>query len=131
MEVNPIPGKRERILRKSLHQLSLRRTRIRVGPTLEIDEGTVPGNIQVMEEMVNQMGLELEDLVDKIMVYVGDMSTVVMQRNAKEYRKRDIPLRRLDHVDPWHGLLHTQFVLSNAVAAVHKGHSSATDLFSL
>lgn len=109
MELNPIPRKRERVLRKSVYQLPLRKTRIRVGPTMEIDEGTVPGNIQVMEEMVEYMGLDLKTLTDKLIVHVGDMSTVVMQRNAKDYRKRDVEYRRLWHVDPWHGFLHTEF----------------------
>ena len=109
MEPNPIPGKRERIFRKSVHQLPLRKTRIRVGPTLEIDEGTVPGNIQVLEEMVGYMGLDMKNLMDKLIVHVGDMSTVVMQRNAKDYRKRDVEHRRLAHVDPWPGFLHTEF----------------------
>lgn len=109
MELDPIPGKRERVLRKSVYQLPLRKTRIRVGPTLEIDEGTVPGNIQVMEEMVEYMGLDSMNLMDRLIVHVGDMSTVVMQRNAKDYRKRDVEHRRLAHVDPWHGFLHTEF----------------------
>ena len=109
MEIDPIPGKRERVLRKAIHQLPLRKTRVRVGPTLEIDEGTVPGNIQVMEEMTEFMGLDLKNLVDRLIVHVGDMATVVMQRNAKDYRKRDVVHRRLTHVDPWHGFLHTEF----------------------
>ena len=109
MEMDPIPGKRERVLRATVHQLEVRKTRIRIGPTMEIDEGTVPGNIQVMEEMVEYMGLDLKSLLDKLIVYVGDMATVVMQRNAKDYRKRDVIHHRLAHVDPWPGFLHTEF----------------------
>lgn len=110
MEMNPIAGNRERVLRKTVHQLELRKTRLRIGPTIEIDEETVPGNIQVMEGMVEEyMGLDLKSLADKLMVHVGDMATVVMQRNAKDSRKRDVIHRRLTHVDTWPGFLHTEF----------------------
>ena len=63
----------------------------------------------MMEEMVDYMGLDLKSLMDRLIVHVGDMSTVVMQRNAKDYRKRDVEHRRLAHVDSWHGFLHTEF----------------------
>lgn len=105
MELNPS----ERIPRKSVDQLPLKKTRIRVGPTMKIDEGTVTGNIQVLEEMAEYIGLDPRGLTDKLLVHVEDMSTVVMQRNAKDYRKRDVEHRRLAHVGPWHGFLHTEF----------------------
>ena len=55
------------------------------------------------------MGLDLKNLVDKLMVHVEDMATVVVQHNAKDYRKRNMQHRQLMHMDPWHGFLHMEF----------------------
>ena len=45
IEIDPISGKGEKILRKVVHQLLLEKTRIGVGPTIEINQRTIPKNI--------------------------------------------------------------------------------------
>lgn len=98
---------RRRIFRPVIHKIEPRIDELFVGPTLGIDPGTVTGNIEVLEAIGKLLGQK--DMVDKVMPIVGDMTTVIMMRHAKEYRKRDMEHNRFQHVDPWAGFLHTLF----------------------
>ena len=109
MQKNPnLPG-RKRLLRPVLHKIDTRVDELFVGPTLGIDPGTVTGNIEVLEAIGSLLGVDPKTMVDRVMPIVGDMTTVIMMRHAKEYRKRDIEHNRFQHVDPWAGFLHTLF----------------------
>ena len=109
MQKNTNLAGRRRIFRPVLHKLESRIDELFVGPTLGIDSGTVTGNIEVLEAIGKMLGMDPKDMVDKVIPIVGDMTTVIMMRHAKEYRKRDIEYNRFQHVDPWAGFLHTLF----------------------
>lgn len=123
---------RTRIRRQVLHQLAPRVDEFYMFPTQKIDPGTSKGNGEVIEIFGELTGLTGEVMLDRIQPFVGDLATTLMQRNLLNYRKRDVEKRRLRHVDPWSGYLHTSFggyLLSNQS---HGGkadiHSSAREL---
>ena len=103
-----LPGRRK-LQRPVIYKIEPRIDELFIGPTLGIDPGTVTGNIEVLEAIGQLLGIDQKDMVDKVMPVVGDMTTVIMMRHAKEYRKRDMEYNRFQHVDPWAGFLHTLF----------------------
>ena len=100
-----------------------------VAPTLDIDPGSLSGNIEVLTEIGAMLGLK--ELKDRIIMWNGDLFTTAMQNSAKQMRSRDLPEQRLQHVDPWPGYLHAQFAMVSGISSLHMGDTKAWEPFSL
>lgn len=100
-------------------------------PTLDIDPGSLSGNIDVMMEIGSMLGLQSSDMVDRMVMWNGDLFTTAMQNSAKQMRSRDLPEHRLQHVEPWPAYLHAQFAMVSGISALHMGDSKAWEPFSL
>lgn len=109
--------------RASYRLVKVRRADMMVGPTLDIDPGTLPGNWDVVEAIGENFGFKEKDLYDRLMPWNGDLFTSAMQNSLKILKTRDSPECRMRHVDPWPGYLHAGFAQLSAIAALHMGDS--------
>lgn len=101
--------------------MKVRRADMMVGPTLDIDPGTLPGNWEVVEAIGKNFGFKEEDLYNRLMLWNGDLFTSAMQNSLKILKTRDSPECRMRHVDPWPGYLHAGFAQLSVIAALHMG----------
>lgn len=117
--------------RTSYRRIPVHRSEFSVLPTLDIDPGTLPGNIEVISEIDSMLGLKGGDLVNRLVTWNGDLFTTAMQNSAKQMRSRDLPEHQLQHVDPWPAYLHAQFAMVSGILTLHMGDSKAWEPFSL
>ena len=100
-----------------------RRADMLVGPTLDIDPGTLSGNWDVIEAIGKNFGFKEKDLYNRLMPWNGNLFTSAMQNSLKILKTRDSPECRMRHVDPWPGYLHTGFAHLSGIAVQHIGDS--------
>lgn len=101
--------------------MKVERADMMVGPTLDIDPGTLPGNWDVVEAIGKNFGFKEQDLYNRLMPWNGDLFTSAMENSLKILKTRDIPDCRMRHVDPWPGYLHAGFAQLSEIAALHMG----------
>ena len=99
--------------------------------TLDIDLGTLSGNVDVVDGVLNILGLKLPKLIDRVMPWNDDLFTAAMLNSVKLLRGRDKLENRLDFMDPWPGYLHAAFACLSGIANIHMGDKKAWEPFSL
>ena len=71
--------------------MSEKRSDVHTLDTMKFDEGTIEGNFEVMTDIIcRQLGLKLEDLVDKVIWIAGDQLTCIRIEGGKILRIRDV-----------------------------------------
>ena len=108
-------------------KIPVNRTEFMVLPTLDIDPGTLSGNVDVVDGVLNVLGLKgsMPLLVDRVMPWNGDLFTAAMLNSVKVLRSRDRPENRFDFVDPWPGYLHAAFAYLSGITHLHMGDKKA------
>ncbi|KDQ06673.1 hypothetical protein BOTBODRAFT_79169, partial [Botryobasidium botryosum FD-172 SS1] len=106
------------------------RTRQWMLGVVPIEEATYSGNIQVVEEILRQTGLDKDDAKVKLAIgnaaipWGGDQLTESRLKIAKWFRARDINgFERMDWLLTFFGWFHVVMVLANAVYGSHRGDS--------
>lgn len=117
--------------REIYRKIPIHRTEFMVLPTLDIDPGTLPGNVDVVDGVLNVLKLKGSMLSNRLMPWNGDLFTAAMLNSVKVLRSRDKPENRLGFVDPWPGYLHAAFAYLSGIANLHMGDKKAWEPFSL
>jgi hypothetical protein len=101
--------------------------------TLDIDEGTIDGNIDVLETVATeQLGLTLDGMADgRLIPTSGDQMTVARIVSGQFLRTRDFPEHRMLWVKTLSGMLHTRMALIHAIYLSHPGRPDGRDPASL
>jgi hypothetical protein len=101
--------------------------------TLDIDEGTIDGNLSVLETLATeQLGLTLEELADRRLIPIsGDQMTVARIVSGQFLRIRDFPEHRMLWAKTLSGMLHTRMALIHAIDLSHPGRPDGRDPASL
>ncbi|KAK0540075.1 hypothetical protein OC842_000649 [Tilletia horrida] len=104
-------------------------------PVYDEDEGSIAGNIKVIEHVCKDFALSEEWLASHVLPAIGDAFTATLQRKAIERRQDDrsnLPERdRLRFLYPLAALFHTEFSFLKYAIDTHAGTSSNMDLVSL
>ena len=126
-------GNRASDNRAVYRKIPIHRTDFMVLPTLDVDPGTLTGNVDVVDGVINMLGLKqsMTVLSDRIMPWNGDLFTVAMLNSVKVLRSRDKPENRLGFVDPWPGYLHAAFAFLSGITNLNMGDDKGRDPFSL
>ncbi|KAL9937461.1 hypothetical protein V8E36_003870 [Tilletia maclaganii] len=109
------------------------KTRLLGLPVLNLDEGTVAGNIEVVKTYMEFLGIRNELFCkEKIVPIVADAFTIAHLRSAMARRALDRSLEpnfdRLQFLQPWSALFHLQYAFIKAFLDAHGGtvtHQSA------
>ena len=117
--------------REVYRKIPVHRTELMVLPTLDIDPGTLPGNIDMVDGVLNVLELKSSILNNRIMPWNGDLFTAAMLSSVKVLRSRDKPENRLSFVDPWPGYLHAAFAYLSGISNLHMGDKKPWEPFSL
>ncbi|KAL9938188.1 hypothetical protein V8E36_002811 [Tilletia maclaganii] len=95
---------------------------------LPLDEGSVMGNIKVIESIVKDFDLNDEWVRDHIIPAIGDAFTATLQLKAIERREDDRSARpdrdQLDFLQPWAAFFHLQFAYQKFLLKAHSGTAS-------
>ncbi|KAF9896408.1 hypothetical protein BX616_007517, partial [Lobosporangium transversale] len=108
------------------HLLTLEKTKTFPLPSMRIDQGTIRGNLEVLE-FITEAALELphEWFEGRRILIAGDQLTVSRLRSLKELRADDISsYHRLDWVIPVIQLFHLQMLLASTILRTHYGTAS-------
>ncbi|KAE8225832.1 hypothetical protein CF319_g1472 [Tilletia indica] len=104
-------------------------------PIYNHDEGSIQGNIEVIESVCKDFGLDEEWLMNHVVVAIGDAFTATLQRKAVKSRKSDLsrtPERdRLQFLEPLAAFFHFQFAYQRFMIDTHSGTAMLQDLISL
>ncbi|KAL9936637.1 hypothetical protein V8E36_004705 [Tilletia maclaganii] len=111
------------------------RTQVIPLPVLDEDEGSIIGNINVIENIIKDFLLNDDWLATHIIPVVGDAFTATLQRRAIERHEDDRskhPIRdKLDFLQPWAAFFHLQFAYQKYLLDTHSGTSLAMDMLSI
>ncbi|KAL9935181.1 hypothetical protein V8E36_006257 [Tilletia maclaganii] len=111
------------------------KTKVLPIPVYDEDEGSILGNIRVLDAIIKDFGLDEQWLKEHVVPAVGDAFTATLQRKAIERREDDrSPLReqgRLTFLHPWAAMFHFKMAYQKFVVESHGGSSTAQDLLSL
>lgn len=110
-----------------IFQIPTNKSEIFTLPTLDLDESTIDGNAEIMEQLIREIGMKLEDMVNLTVPISGDQMTLIRMRTVKDLRMRDEPEHRADHVYPWMGFLHFGFAAADTVKRCNLGGKSGRD----
>ncbi|KAL9932548.1 hypothetical protein V8E36_008665 [Tilletia maclaganii] len=98
-------------------------------PVLNLDEGSVAGNIAVVTEYMDFLGIRTEDFCGShILPIVADAFTVSHLRSAMSRRALDASTTpkfdQLQFLQPWAALFHLQYAFAKAFLNAHSGTSA-------
>ena len=109
----------------TLFKMPVRRSDAHTLRTMKLDEGTVAGNFQVLEDITRkQLGLELDQLNDRVIPVNGDQLTCVRVDAGKTSRCRDCKACRFEWVKTLPGFLHLRMAACNMLYVTHTGKKS-------
>ncbi|KAL9937512.1 hypothetical protein V8E36_003921 [Tilletia maclaganii] len=112
-----------------------KRTLVLPLPVYDEDEGSIMGNIQIIDHIIKDFRLSDKWLSEHIVPAVGDAFTATLQRKAIERREDDrskFPDRdRLDFMQPWAAFFHLMFAYQKYFIDAHAGTSVQMDLLSV
>ncbi|KAK0526868.1 hypothetical protein OC835_005151 [Tilletia horrida] len=104
-------------------------------PVYDEDEGSIMGNIKVINHIVKDFELNDEWLQQHIVPAVGDAFTATLQRKAIERREDDRSIHpdrdRLDFLQPWAAFFHLKFAFQKYFLDAHAGTAMEMDLLSI
>lgn len=131
LDQNPLKltGKEPKI--PVVYKLQAKKTPIFTLPTLDLDEATLTGNIDILEEMAEDVGAPVPRLVGRSVPVAGDQMTTNRIRSAIYQKFRDCPEHNLAWVVPWNGWLHVAFAAADALKRCHLGRSDGLEPASL
>ncbi|KAF8468223.1 hypothetical protein BDZ91DRAFT_848070 [Kalaharituber pfeilii] len=110
-----------------LHCLEPKRARIWTLPTLEVDESTLDGNAEILEEFARSAGLDLRDLEGRAVLVAGDLMSTSRANGVKVLRVRDYPHQRMDWAITIDGILHVTMCATSAVLECNMGRKDGRD----
>ncbi|KAL9939425.1 hypothetical protein V8E36_001242 [Tilletia maclaganii] len=112
-----------------------KRTLVLPLPVYDEDEGSIMGNIQIIDHIIKDFRLSDKWLSEHIVPAVGDAFTATLQRKAIERREDDrskFPDRdRPDFMQPWAAFFHLMFAYQKYFIDAHAGTSVQMDLLSV
>lgn len=111
--------------REIYRKIPIHKTEFMVLPTLDIDPGTLPGNVDLVDGVLNVLKLKGSLLSNRLMPWNGDLFMAAMLNSVKVLRSRDKPENRLGFVYPWPGYLHAAFAYLSVIANLHMGDKKA------
>ncbi|KAJ7123803.1 hypothetical protein C8R43DRAFT_1135854 [Mycena crocata] len=97
-------------------------------PTMEIDESSITGNIEVMEEMTRVLGLDVKDpdFCKYVQIVAGDQLTIARQRSILNVRLgHESGPHSWRHVVLMPGLFHAKIADCHGLLETHFGKPSA------
>ncbi|KAK0544916.1 hypothetical protein OC844_007417 [Tilletia horrida] len=104
-------------------------------PVYDEDEGSIMGNIKVINHIVKDFELNDEWLQQHIVPAVGDAFTATLQRKAIERREDDRSIHpdrdRLDFLQPWAAFFHLKLAFQKYFLDAHAGTAMEMDLLSI
>jgi hypothetical protein len=121
------------ITKPQLYKISSGASDMHTLATLDIDEGTIDGNLAVLETLATeQLGLTLDELADGRLIPVsGDQMTIARIVSGQFLRIRDFPEHRMLWAKPLSGMLHTRMAMIHAIYLSHPGRPDGRDPASL
>ncbi|KAF8460194.1 hypothetical protein BDZ91DRAFT_833164 [Kalaharituber pfeilii] len=111
----------------TMYRIPVHASKIWTLPTLEIDESTLDGNAQLMEEFLTSIGVEPERMAERSTLLAGDLMSVNRANGVIQLRKRDLPEHRMDWAITVNGQLHTGMTSASAVVECNGGRSDGRD----
>ncbi|KAE8268744.1 hypothetical protein A4X09_0g3592 [Tilletia walkeri] len=109
-------------------------TTVRPLPVYDEDEGSIAGNIRVLDNICDDFQLSEQWLSEHIVPAIGDAFTATLQRKAIDRRADDrspTPERhRIKYLKPWAAFFHFQYAYQKFLIDIHSGTASAMDLLS-
>ncbi|KAE8225015.1 hypothetical protein CF319_g2163 [Tilletia indica] len=112
-----------------------KKTRVLPLPVYDEDEGSIAGNIRVLDKVCDDFGLDEAWLADHIVPAVGDALTASLQRKAVDRRINDrssTPERhRIKYLKPWAAFFHFHYAYQKFLIDTHSGTATIMDLLSI
>lgn len=131
LDQNPLKLTKKKPQIPTVHRLPAKKTPIFTLPTLDLDESTLTGNIEILEEIAEDVGASLSSLIGRSVPVAGDQMTTNRIRSAVYQKFRDCPEHNLAWVVPWNGWLHVAFAAADALKRCHLGRSDRLEPASL
>jgi hypothetical protein len=112
----------ERIPIPVIQKLPPHQTDIATLCTMDINEGTIKGNLGVLEIIaVKQLGVSLEELIDRVIPISGDQLTIVCIKTTPNQWVCDVKEQRFKWAHTLNGFLHIRIALLHIVFTVNIG----------
>lgn len=116
----------------AVYQIPIVRSDILTLATMPYDESSVEGNFQVMTDIAQrQLGLNMKDLLDKVIPISGDQLTLVRIKSGQQLRVRDLEDMRFQWAKTQPGSLHLRMSVVHLLFRSHMGRKDGQDLASL
>ncbi|KAF8462290.1 hypothetical protein BDZ91DRAFT_828583 [Kalaharituber pfeilii] len=100
-------------------------------PVLEVDEATLDGNAQLLEEFIHSLGIPLSAMCGRTTLVAGDLMSVNRIDGVIRLRKRDLPERNMEWATTINRHLHTGMTSASAVLDASAGRADGRDPASL
>ncbi|KAA8913110.1 hypothetical protein FN846DRAFT_886795 [Sphaerosporella brunnea] len=101
------------------------RARILTFQTLDMDEASISGTIDILKALVQELGIDCEDVLDRKIMLHGDYLTVRNVTRAMFRRSVEPePLMRFGWVEPIAGLFHLQMNVLKLIFGVFEGEAA-------
>ncbi|KAF8196897.1 hypothetical protein K438DRAFT_1906287 [Mycena galopus ATCC 62051] len=111
----------------SAEKIEVHKTPIHPLPTMEIDESTIIGNIEVMEEIMRVLGIKADDpeYAKYLQLTAGDQLSIARQRSILQARLgHESRPQSWRHIVPVPGLFHAKIADCHGVLETHLGKST-------
>ncbi|KAF8890919.1 hypothetical protein BD779DRAFT_1438147, partial [Infundibulicybe gibba] len=112
---------------KSSETIDVHQTQLHPLPAMEIDENTITGNIEIVEEINTELHLDTasEEHTKYVKLIAGDQLTIARQRSIMMVRLgHEVGLNMWKHLVLVTGLFHAKIADCHGIMSVHLGVSS-------
>ena len=110
-----------------VYKIPVHASRVWTLPTLEIDESTLDGNAQLMDEFVRSIGLGPQAMYGRCTLVAGDLMSINRVDGVVQLRKRDLPEHTMEWVVTLNGQLHTGMASASAVVECSQEREDGRD----
>lgn len=110
-----------------LFEIPVHKSEIFTLSTLDLNESTVEGNAEILEELITMIGAKQEEMEGTTIPLSGDQMTVVRARSVHDLRIRDCVQHRAAYPYPWTGIRHYGFAVADAVRRANMGGVDGKD----
>lgn len=108
----------------SIHKLKLVKTEIYTLPTLPLDEAKITDCIEIIKTFMDELGVEMDALNDRVILFKGDQMTARNITLAQFQRQDSAFIKKsetLDFIEPGFGLFHLKMNLHKVLASTYWG----------
>ncbi|KDN46746.1 hypothetical protein RSAG8_04126, partial [Rhizoctonia solani AG-8 WAC10335] len=119
----------DKIVPISQHKWELHQDRIYPFPTMELDEATIKGNIEICKEIFKELGFDTTapEFLDFVHLIAGDQLTISRLRSiAKNRIGHESGYESFEWLTPIIGLFHLKMAQTQGMLDVHLGKSNSS-----